>query len=255
MKRLLKLFAPRSSPPPAPLLACAPARLTYVIGDIHGMAALLDSLLARIETDRAGASADIVFVGDYIDRGPDSAAVLARVFELAQNSTGPATCLLGNHERMMLDFLDDPARYGARWLHNGGQETLQSYGITSTVRHGADDPLQARAKALRTALPDGIEDWLRALPRLWQSGTLAVVHAAADPALPLDQQDPDSLIWGHRDFLTTARHDGIWLAHGHTMVKTARAQNGRISLDTGAYRTGRLTAARIESGGIAFLQG
>lgn len=255
MKRLLNLFAARKSPPPAEFLACAPLRLTYVVGDIHGMAALLERLLAKIETNRAAAPADLVFVGDYIDRGPESAAVLARVFELVQNSPMPVTCLLGNHERMMLDFLDDPARYGPRWLHNGGQETLQSYGISSTARHGAGDPLQARAKALRSALPDGIEAWLRTLPRLWQSGPLAVVHAAADPALPLDQQDPDSLIWGHRDFLTKTRRDGIWLAHGHTVVETAHVSNGRISLDTGAYRTGQLTAARIEAGEISFLQG
>ncbi len=255
MKRILRSFlklrpgAMANLPPPAPM------RRTYVVGDIHGMDKALARLLVRIGQDRGSAPADLVFVGDYADRGPGSAAVLKQLFALCEGGGGNVICLRGNHEQMMLDFLDRPEEKGALWLVNGGQETLQSFGITRDARMGVSNPLDSLSQALRAALPAGMEDWLRALPLLWQSGNLAVVHAAADPRRPVDRQKPEALLWGHPRFPAEPRGDGIWVAHGHRVVERPIAENGHIAVDTGAWRGGPLTAARIDPDGrVDFLQ-
>ena len=254
MKRLLRFLSGRPDRSAAPLPPPTPARRTYVVGDIHGMDAPLSRLLARIAKDRKNQPADLVFAGDYIDRGGQSAAVLNRLFRLEQSRSDTVTCLMGNHERMMLDFLDDPARKGALWLVNGGQETLESFGITRRARAGISNPLDSLSQALRAALPSGMEDWLRGLPLMWQSGNLAVVHAAADPFRPMQDQHPKTLIWGHPDFPDTPRSDGLWMAHGHVITEKPIARNGHIAVDTGACRNGPLTAACIEAGKVRFLQ-
>lgn len=216
----------------------APARPVAVIGDVHGRADLLEPLLDRIARDHPAFLP--VFTGDLIDRGPDSQAVLRRVRALGAG----AVVLRGNHEQMMLDFLDDPERSGPAWLRHGGVETLASFGIA------AQDP-DAPA-ALRAALAD-TEGWLRALPLWWLSGTVAVVHAGADPRLPLPAQDPRALLWGHPAFGRFPRRDGIWVAHGHVIVDAPRCARGVISVDTGAWRTGRLGCALISGDGVQFL--
>jgi serine/threonine protein phosphatase 1 len=162
---------------------------------------------------------------------------------------------MGNHERMLLDFLDDPAGRGRRWLGAGGTETLASFGIDRVEGADAAARLEALAAALRAALPEGTEAWLRALPLLWQTGGLAVVHAAADPALPLADQPEAALLWGHRAFRRQNRADGIWVAHGHVVTRDPEAGAGRIAVDTGAWASGRLSAAWIAGGRVDFLQG
>lgn len=248
LKRLLARLSP--GPEPAiPPLPC-PARPVCMVGDIHGRADLLDRLLEII----AAESGDpvLIFAGDYIDRGPDSAAVLERLAGLG------AVCLMGNHERMLLDFLDAPAQAGVRWLGNGGAETLASFGVGQRGggRSGASsagDRLAGLAAALRAALPPGQEAWLRGLPLWWQGEGLGVVHAGADPDLPLERQTETALLWGHRGF-HRPRADGLWIAHGHVIVEEPRAEAGRIAVDTGAWRTGRLTGAWIAGGAVRFLQ-
>ena len=237
--------AKRDMPDPAP---DAPV---YVIGDIHGRVELLDRLIARIDTD-AGGSAVIVLVGDYVDRGEDSAGVLARLRALEAERPDRIICLFGNHERMMLEFLDDPAGAGRRWLRNGGLQTLMSFdaapaGMAVAESIGADDRARL-AEALRAHLPDGLESWLRARPLTWQSGNVAVTHAGADPALTLDSQPETALIWGHRAFPDTPRADDLWIVHGHTIVDAPVLEPGRICVDTGAVFTGRLTAAALAPG-------
>ena len=95
--------------------------------------------------------------------------------------------------------------------------------------------------------------WLRDLPSMWKSGNVTVVHAGADPATPIARQGVKTLVWGHKNFDTKPRQDGVWVLHGHTIVDVATAQDGRIAVDTGAYATGRLTAAYITDGDAAFL--
>jgi serine/threonine protein phosphatase 1 len=108
--------------------------------------------------------------------------------------------------------------------------------------------------SFRTALGDALETWLRNQPLIWQSGSLAVTHAGADPGLPISEQPADTLLWGHPDFFSKPRRDAIWVAHGHTIMERPLAGWGRISLDTGGYRTGRISMARVEPDGrIGFL--
>ena len=221
-------------------------RPVWAVGDIHGRLDALKALLGRLADGFAAApDGALVFLGDYVDRGPDAAAVLRRLQAMAAGDAPVETiCLMGNHERMMLDAMDAPEARGPTWLRGGGAATCASFGTS--------DPA-----GLRAALPRGLEDWLRGLPRMWQDGDLVCVHAALDPHGSLRAQDEDALIWGHPAFGRVRRRDGLWVAHGHTIVDAPRARAGRISVDTGAWRTGRLTAAHIPPGledaeGIAF---
>lgn len=247
-----RLFG-KSSKPTAPiqLPPLAPERAVWVIGDVHGCDRLLGQLLDRIDAARAQEPADLVLVGDYVDRGEESRAVLTRLRGM------DAVCLLGNHERMMFDFMDDPERRGNRWLRYGGLQTLASYGIGGLSEASSGTILLPAATALREAMGEDVLFWLRSRPLQWASGNLAVVHAAADPEVPLDDQPSEVLMWGHPDFLSTARRDGIWVAHGHTVVPLPQAgadAQGRIAVDTGAYYTNCLTAALIRPNGTVTLE-
>lgn len=223
------------------------------IGDVHGRADLLLKLDRVIEADRPGWP--VVFLGDYIGRGDESREVLQLLMSVAPDGDPPVTCLMGNHERMLLDFLDNPARNARRWLKNGGLQTLASYGV-APPRAAGDDPaaLEALRDRLADAMGAAVIDWLRARPLTWRSGDVWAVHAGADPAVPIEAQAPEVLLWGHRDFPRHPRADGQWVVHGHTVVETPGMAEGRIAVDTGAYATGRLTAAAISRDGVTFLQ-
>ena len=225
-----------------------------VIGDVHGRYDLLCALLARLDAAADAVPPRLILVGDLIDRGPDSARVLALVRRMTEAAPGRIEALMGNHEEMMLAALDDPDGAGLRWLTHGGAETLHSFGI-DPLASGPDPGTRVRRAlaALRDALPPGTEAWLRARPPLWRDGRLAVCHAGADPGLPIEAQPPRTLIWGHRDFLHRPRRDGLWVAHGHTVVPQPLAAGGRIAVDTGAWATGRLTAAWIGADGVTFI--
>lgn len=219
-----------------------------VIGDVHGRDDLLEALLAQLAARPDADGMRVVCVGDMVDRGPDSAAVLRRLHQL---ETRPApfaslTCLMGNHERMLLDFLEEPARAGLRWLQYGGAETLTSFGLSpERMDRGiaAGDRLEALAQGLADALGPEVHAWLAARPLYWTEDTLWVTHAGADPHRSLDAQGAREFLWGGARFYDTPRRDGLWVAHGHTIVKSPVLEPSRIAVDTGAWRTGRLTAA------------
>jgi len=234
-------------PPPEP------ERLTYVVGDLHGRNDLLERALERIEQDRAGVASDLVFLGDFIDRGSESAEVLTRLATLEIPNVN-AVCLMGNHERMMLDFLDDPDRAGERWLRNGGVETLSSFIPGRTAPAAGQSRSEALRDRFRKALGPDLELWVRSLPLQWKSGTLGCVHAMTDPAVSWEAQPAEILLWGRPTARQNPRFDGIWVAHGHTIVDEATAEQGHIALDTGAYRTGILTVLRCEPGAQEFMQ-
>ena len=223
----------------APLAPVAPF---YAIGDIHGRADLLYRLLDRLDP-----ALPVLCVGDYVDRGEHSAEVLRFL-----RDTPAITCLKGNHEVMLLAFLDAPET-GANWLRNGGLQTLASFAIAGLSESSKGAPLVQARTALRAAMGEELIDWLRNLPLCWQSGNVAVVHAGADPATPIATQREDFLLWGHPDFTRTPRADGVWVVHGHTIVDTPSASDGRIAIDTGAFATNRLTAARIAAGEVSFI--
>ena len=159
-----------------------------------------------------------------------------------------AVCICGNHEAMMLEFLDDPIAKGGRWLRNGGEQTLASYGITLNEDSTVDQVVTAR-QHLQAALLDGSETWLRSLPLSWTSGNLMVTHAGPDPDEPTEGQDDKVFLWGHSRFLRAPRNDGLWVAHGHWIRDKPICADGRINVDTGAWATGRLTAALIGTDG------
>lgn len=227
----------------------APDRPLYVVGDIHGRADLLGALLDQIAAE-AGTDTDLVFVGDYTDRGPDSAAVLARLASGA-DLPGAATFLKGNHEVMLLAFLENPVG-GRRWLDHGGVETLRSFDIALTSR-SPDADLVAAGPAFRAALGPARVRFLQTLALQFRSGNVLVTHAGAEPRTPIDAQPEKTLLWGTPGFLKRRRKDGIWVAHGHYVRAAPSAAAGRISVDTGAYFSDHLTAAAIADGQVRFL--
>ncbi|HID68102.1 MAG TPA: serine/threonine protein phosphatase [Roseibacterium sp.] len=236
-----------------------PEELVYVVGDIHGSIEKLGALLDRIDNDisrNPGTSGKVVFVGDYIDRGEASADVLRFMAQVTGDYPDRLVGLIGNHERMLLDFLSDPTGSAKRWIRYGGLQTLASFGVgagLTTDTRNAGDLLDA-AGDLMDAMGQGLVDWMTNLPLSWSSGTLWVVHAGADPAVAMDRQQPKTLLWGTEAFLQEERHDGQWVAFGHQPFETPFAEAGRIAVDTGAVYGGLLTAARIDpEGDVSFI--
>ncbi len=229
----------------------APDKAFVAIGDVHGRLDLLQSLLDHIESEAP--TLPKVFVGDFIDRGPDSAAVLRHVMAMSERSSPSVICLKGNHEAMFLDFVDTPEQGGPQWLRNGGDKTLESFGVDPPV-----DCLDgARLNSARDALVEqagaDLIAWVRSLPLAWQSGNVIVTHAGGDPSQPIEPRRSHGLLWGHPDFLRKPRQDGNWIVHGHFIVSIAGTEAGRIAVDTGAYKTGRLSAAIIRNETPQFL--
>ena len=223
----------------------------YAIGDLHGCAEHMNRMIDAIESDMIAQGrndAAVIFLGDYVDRGEDSRGVLLRLFEAAQNKPDGLTCLMGNHEKMLLDFLDRPEERGNRWLRHGGLQTLASFGVGGVTERAAPDRLVQAARGLRASLPEGLEDWLRALPLWWRSGDVVCVHAAMDPAIPPEMQEDRDMLWGHQLFYRYARSDGLWIVHGHDVVEDPTVIDGRVACDTGAYFSGRLTGTAVFPG-------
>ncbi|MGP1357452.1 metallophosphoesterase [Roseicyclus sp.] len=231
-----------------------PDRPTYVVGDVHGRADLLELMLELIDAHIGGSGAGnprLVFLGDYVDHGRESAEALARLRELSRDFPENVVCLMGNHERMMLDFLADPVTRGRRWLRAGGTETLRSFRVDpEPLAAGADpDAFRTAAAVLRKAMPEGLEEWLAGLPLSWNSGNLWAVHAGADPVHTMEGQSARVLLWGHPEFEAVPRADGVWIAHGHVERAEPLFEEGRVALDTAAWRTGRLTACAFRPDG------
>lgn len=232
---------------------------TYVVGDIHGRFDLLEKILEKIDDDivRKGHSDPrLIFAGDYIDRGEQSAEVLQRLCELTTDWPANVTCLMGNHEDMLLGFLNDPVANGSRWLRNGGLQTLASFRVGMRGFGEAPTPadLQSGAVQLRERMGH-LVNWLHDLPLYWNEENLCVVHAGADPKRPVSDQTKKTLLWGHPEFGNSPRNDGTWIAHGHIVVNKPRIKDGVISIDTGAVFSNRLTVAAITpDGSVSFLE-
>ena len=216
------------------------------IGDIHGCATLLNDLLTRLKAECPAAR--IVCVGDYIDRGPQSAEVLARLRALEAEHQPGVTCLLGNHEAMCLEFLEIPSEAGPLWLRNGGRQTLESFGVTAT------EDLDTTRDQLVAAMGPAMIRWLQALPKFWQSGNVIVSHACGNPRSPMNPNRSHGLLWGHSDSLKMARRDGNWMVHGHFITPNPCLVRGRIPVDTGAFDSGVLTAAVVGEAEVWFVQ-
>lgn len=207
---------------------------TFAIGDIHGCLGALRRLLRDCAKHAGGASYRLIFIGDYIDRGPESRAVLETLRELEQSNPGNVICLLGNHEELLLTAVEGGDQL--RWLANGGVETLASYG----TRNPMD-------------LPADIVDWIRSLRLFFDDGKRYFVHAGVDPDLPLDEQTREAMLWIRTRFHQSARDYGRLIVHGHTPCRDGRPEvkPNRINVDTACVYGGVLTAAVFTNDSVA----
>ena len=220
----------------------------YAIGDVHGQMGQLDRVLHLIETD-GGKDAHIVFLGDYTDRGPDSAAVLDTLVD-AQAQGRNWTFLKGNHDRMFEWFMEVPPRsdpymmVSLYWLHErlGGDTTLASYGVDIRPDRREKD---VHAEAL-AAVPQSHVDFLRALPLTFETDDVFFVHAGIRPKVPLHQQDEEDLLWIRQEFHNHRGAHPKLIVHGHTPVREATHYGNRVNLDSAAGYGEPLTAAVFE---------
>lgn len=223
---------------------------TYVIGDVHGRYDLLSALERKIFTDAATLPGRklIVMLGDYIDRGPASAQVVNRLMVPPPNGFD-RICLTGNHEMAMLEYIDGDISLDD-WVAIGGETTLKSYGVDiHTLRR--QYPQQKKLDTfIRTWLPDDHINFLRSLPILVDTPEVLFVHAGIDPDRPIAEQADDDLVYIRSRFFDSAQPLPKLIIHGHTPVKDAEVDRLRLNLDTGAFRSGKLTAARLWQGRV-----
>jgi serine/threonine protein phosphatase 1 len=230
----------------------------YAVGDIHGRFDLLNKMLPLIAGDneeRDEAEVLLVFLGDYIDRGLNSKDVVDRL--LAGVGPGIAPVFLkGNHEDLLLNFLDRPET-GLDWLHNGGDMTLFSYGVEPSVIQDAfflsRGGLYTAAAAFQSVLPDDHLQFYRNLRPNFRAGGYFFVHAGVRPGVPLELQAGGDLIWIRSEFLQHRGSFGAVVVHGHTPTPAPEDLHNRIGIDTLAFVTGSLTAVVLEGSRRQFL--
>lgn len=221
-----------------------PGTRLYAIGDVHGRADLLADLLELLRKDIARAPEArrvLVMLGDYIDRGEWSRHVVDMLLE--DPLPGAETVYLcGNHEDYLIRFLDDPS-VGPHWLANGGDATLRSYGVEPARYQGLTDGWARMSRLLAAALPPAHRAFFAGLGLSHAEGDYFFVHAGIRPGRPLADQQRDELLWIRDIFLSSTADHGKIVVHGHTVTWAPEDRPNRIGLDTGAYMTGRLTAA------------
>jgi diadenosine tetraphosphatase ApaH/serine/threonine PP2A family protein phosphatase len=225
----------------------------YTVGDIHGCAAQLDRLHALIEADAASYDGEkvIVYLGDYVDRGPDSRGVIERLIGAVPKGLSPRY-VKGNHDQAMLEFLAIPETYRA-WRSYGAPETLMSYGVRPPLFDSSEKFEEARI-ALQAALPQAHLSFLRSLESAIVMGDYAFVHAGIRPGMTIEDQTDQDLLWIRDDFLNcNASHEKV-VVHGHTPQSAPVRLHNRISLDTGVYATGILSCAVLEGAECRFIQ-
>ncbi len=218
----------------------------YAIGDIHGCLDELKALEASILEDARAIEGEkwLVTLGDYVDRGPASFGTVAHL--MAPPPAGfRRVSLAGNHEQMLLDALANPQHLEG-WLEFGGIETARSYGIAPALLE-ARRPRQL-AEALASAIPQSHLNWLANLPSWLMVPGMLFVHAGIRPGLPLEAQRDEDLLWIRGPFLEFEGDASLTVVHGHTPSTVPVLAPGRICIDTGAFATGILTAARFRPG-------
>jgi serine/threonine protein phosphatase 1 len=224
----------------------------YAVGDVHGCLQELERLLAVIAQDQGTSigTSYLVFIGDLIDRGPDSAGVIERLM------SGALPCdrhlfIMGNHEEAMLDAWGGDMETLQGWLAYGGRETLQSYGVdrSDTYRLGPDI-----LRRIREAVPAEHIGFIQSFEDRVRLGDYLFVHAGVRPGIPIEQQDSYDLRWIRSEFLDDGDTDhGAVVVHGHTISDEPEVRANRIGIDTGCFASGRLTALVLEGSERRFL--
>lgn len=220
----------------------------YAVGDIHGQLGMLEEALARIERD-GGPDAQVVFLGDLVDRGPDSAGVID-LLEKGVTSGRKWTVLRGNHDRMYSYFLEDQPRpdpqilMGMDWFSDriGGRGTLASYGIETddSSRYYQVHPIA------REVIPERHRVFMAGLPACHLQGDLLFVHAGIRPGIALAEQTEDDMCWIRHEFLNHKDPHPWLVVHGHTPERQAMHRGNRVNLDSGAGYDRPITAAVFE---------
>lgn len=224
----------------------------YAIGDIHGRSDLLDRLLNMIrgESGRFRGQVVLVFIGDYVDRGRDSKGVIDILVEARREFQ--VRFLRGNHDQSMLNFIANPDTYPA-WREIGGADTLWSYGISPPASADHAGYSETRDRFVK-ALPSAHTDIFQILESAVEIGDYLFVHAGVRPGIPLESQNPTDLMWIRDDFLASNDRFEKMIVHGHSPMRGPTRRPNRISIDTGAYASGKLTAAVFEGTDCRFLQ-
>jgi serine/threonine protein phosphatase 1 len=220
----------------------------YAIGDIHGRADLLAQLHRQIRGDAAnappGIKRTIIYLGDYVDRGLDSMGVINLLLNAPMDDF-ETVYLKGNHEDALLRFLEDLST-GPNWFGIGGDATVLSYGIRIPTGLTAAQHLEYVWKELGARIPQNHLEFLSNLQLMYQTGDYVFVHAGIKPGVPLEQQDPEDLMWIRGEFLDSRQDHGKIVVHGHMPVSQPEIQIHRIGIDTGAFATNVLTCIVLE---------
>ena len=252
---LTRLFKRRESEPPTGAPRLPDNLRLYAVGDIHGCRERLQRLHAAIERDAAGFAGRkvIVYLGDYVDRGEDSAGVIEDLLR-AEPAGFERIFLKGNHEDFLLRSLEDKGAL-LPWLANGGDSTCRAYGIEPTnPPDGTTDLLGWLQQRLREALPEGHLSFLRNLRLTHGEGDYLFVHAGVRPGIDLGKQSEEDLLWMREPFLSSRQPLGKVVVHGHTPSASPERRANRIGIDTGACYGGALTALVLEGDDQRFLQ-
>ena len=228
----------------------------YAIGDIHGRLDLLTRMHAWIAADAAASTADrrvLVYIGDYVDRGPHSSGVIDLLID--QPLPGfEIVHLLGNHEDAMLRFPDDVS-IGPTWLTYGGVATLLSYDVELSSTDWHDERVLRRLQGeVRRRVPRRHVEFMRAMKLTHVEGDYLFVHAGIRPGIPLERQEREDLLWIRSDFLEAQEDHGRIVVHGHTISEKPDIRPNRIGIDTGAFFSDRLTCLVLDGADRSFFR-
>lgn len=249
------MFGSLFKKPTLPIASAPENEVVFAVGDIHGRADLLRALAPAIwkaRGEKDGKHTTVIFLGDYIDRGPASDEVLDILIGLENSKAVDWVFLRGNHEQALIDFIEDPDA-GPAWGEWGGRETMASYGVDGP--YGADSRLWRMARdSLEAAMPKQHLAFLRGLPLSHWAGDYFFAHGGARPGVPLDRQSERDLLTIRQPFLQSGKGFEKVVVHGHSIAAEVHSDHRRIGIDTGAYATGTLTAVRLEGDSRRLLQ-
>lgn len=236
----------RDRPRQTGLPTTARGHRAYAIGDVHGRLDLLDQLLAMVERDAERNPARkslLIFLGDLIDRGPDSRGVVERLRTYRHGRLQPHF-LAGNHEEVLLRLLAGERGILGSWLRYGGGECLRSYGVDPASLAGLNE--RSALALVKEAVPDVHAQFIGEFADTLRMGDYLFVHAGIRPGVDISLQSQSDLRWIRQSFLDCEDDHGLVVVHGHTISGAVDERHNRIGIDTGAYRTGVLSALAVE---------